>query len=59
MELLINTKPNLANCIDRKGNNLLHIAAKNRNQHFFEFLMKKAGPQALKARNNVILYLLS
>jgi ankyrin repeat protein len=53
MELLINTKPNLAHCRDRKGNNLLHIAAKNRNQHFFEFIIKRTGPQALKGRNNV------
>lgn len=56
MELLINTKPNLINCQDRKGNNLLHIAAKNRNQSFFEFIIKKAGPQALKIRNNVSFY---
>jgi len=59
MELLLTNKPKLAHCRDKKGNNLLHIAAKNRNQHFFEYIIKKTGPHALKDRNNVLHYILS
>jgi len=32
MEMILNGKSSLIHCRDRKGNNLLHIAAKNRNQ---------------------------
>jgi hypothetical protein len=59
MELLINSDSNLAHCVDKKGNNLLHIAAKNRNQQFFEYILKRTGPSALATKNNVPANLLS
>lgn len=43
----------LAHAKDPLGNNLLHLAAKNRNEELFAFLIKKTGPSALTANNNV------
>jgi ankyrin repeat protein len=39
---------------DAQGNNLLHIAAKNRNEELFAFLLKRAGLNALTSKNNVL-----
>ena len=53
MEMLISMNKNLINTKDKKGNNLLHLAAKSRNSQFFAFLLKKLGPLALSCKNNV------
>jgi hypothetical protein len=51
--MLIMMDRELAQAKDAQGNNLLHIAAKNRNEELFAFLLKRAGPTALAAKNNV------
>ena len=53
MQMLLNAKGSLINSRDRKGNNLLHVAAKSRNQQFFQLLLKRTGPQGLQIKNNV------
>jgi ankyrin repeat protein len=50
---MVTMKPELIHSQDLQGNNLLHLAAKNRNSQLFSFLLKKAGNQALTAKNNV------
>jgi ankyrin repeat protein len=52
-EILIMMNRELAQAKDAQGNNLLHIAAKNRNEELFSFLLKRTGPAALAAKNNV------
>lgn len=59
VEMLVSMDKELAHSQDAQGNNLLHIAAKNRNEELFGFLLRKTGPQALKAKNNVSAALLS
>lgn len=49
----------LAHSQDAQGNNLLHIAAKNRNDELFSFILKKTGLQDLTAKNNVTPHLFS
>ena len=49
----------LAQVKDAQDNNLLHIAAKNRNEELFTFLLKRAGPNALTTKNNVFFLLFS
>lgn len=43
----------LVHAKDPQGNNLLHLAAKNRSEELFAFLLKKAGQPALSGKNNV------
>jgi len=46
MEILLNMNKHLIHFVDKKGDNLLHLAAKNRNYDFFAYLLKKMSPLA-------------
>lgn len=59
VEMLVSMDKELAHAQDAQGNNLLHIAAKNRNEELFGFILRRTGPQDLAARNNVTARLLS